>query len=505
MIIKKYIVLDVAANMNNIILDNETRQIVNVHSAAIHIENRIGLLPRQAWFYLLYRAFPYLDTERTFRVPLSDLKKAIGYNSKNHKYLRQILLELVSTPIQWNIFDKDKGELWGASSLLADCEIELGSGMVEFSYSSKLQKRFFNPGMYVKLNLLISKQFTSKYTLAIYCLALDYLNVKINYGEKVLMLDELRQFLGLEEHEYKLAGDLHRRIIQKAEEDINKDSDIKLSITPLRTENKKITGFKMAMSIKEEHLKDYTQPSLAGPSGDNIIIDNEPSAKIKRQARDIIFENKSLIDFIAEHKISFTADTIKKRVSELQEKLEDKFEDYLLDLKKYTIAEQQKGRITKSISGFFITLVKSDDMLHTFTHNLDKKSKEIKDFEQEKEKQYNKILSDFFEINERKCIAEFLERNEADLIRMVKKHQGNPLIDRAISQNGGLINKELVKNANVLRTIQEETTKLAGFTMDDFKTWKKEYEANPDNKSVLEKARKSAERAVSQQLSMPIF
>jgi hypothetical protein len=53
--------------------------------------------------------------------------------------------------------------------------------------------------MYVKINLLVSKNFKSKHSLSLYCLALDYLYIKNNFGEKNISLEEMRKYLGLEE------------------------------------------------------------------------------------------------------------------------------------------------------------------------------------------------------------------------------------------------------------------------------------------------------------------
>ena len=55
----------------NLEVKSESQPVLNVHSAAIHIENKVDLLPRQAWFYLLYKAFPKLKTDSVFTIEIS--------------------------------------------------------------------------------------------------------------------------------------------------------------------------------------------------------------------------------------------------------------------------------------------------------------------------------------------------------------------------------------------------------------------------------------------------
>ena len=72
-------------------LQKVEKKLLNIHSGAILIENKVNLLSRQAWFYLLYKAFPDLKTQDKFFVNLNELKEAIGYDSTNNKYLKQAL------------------------------------------------------------------------------------------------------------------------------------------------------------------------------------------------------------------------------------------------------------------------------------------------------------------------------------------------------------------------------------------------------------------------------
>ena len=487
--------------------NNSELKILNIHSSAIHIENKLDLLSRQAWFYLVYKALPFINQQDfTFKVSLPELKEAIGYNSKNNQYIKQALKVLSNTTVEWNIFNKDK-EIWGCGSLLSDCEIiiDSGIGICEYSFSPKIVKRFINPNMYLKLNLFISKKFTSKHSLAIYCLALDYLNIKENYGEKVLSIEEMRKFLGIEEGKYNRVVDLNRRIIKKAEEDINSQSDMKISITPINSLSKKITGFKLKMSIKDEFLESYRPKKLISNTHDdkkipetkqtNIFEDIEvreivkvrtqsikPEVKPKREL--IKVESKELKEFFAEYKISITTSTIQDKFREAKDIFQDNFEKYLIFLMNYTKQELKRNSIN-SISGFFVSLFKDDVQIDNYFQELEKetKRKEVRKFEIEskleskvKEKYNNSMSSDF---------EDYLEKNidsiEDKFIEIVRNNvkKGFAYDYLIKNQNKGIIDKSLLLNykkhirmplITEIKPYQEEL----GYIKPTFEEWKKE-------------------------------
>lgn len=402
-------------------LEEENSQTLNIHSAAIHIENKVGLKQRQAWFYMLYKAFPLMESQRIFFINISELKKAINYESNNNEYLKKILEELVTTPVRWNIFDKDKESKWGVSGLLSYCEIESKTGLCEYQFSDKLQNKFLNPSMYAKLNLLVSKRFTSKHSLSIYCLALDYLNIKNNYGEKNLSITELRQYLGLKDTEYIRVVDIHRRILKKAEIDINKDSDMQLSIIPIKSTSKdKITGIKLKMSIKEEYLHFYKSKKSSHlmielkDDGDKHYILNDTSKKAENLKKDyskptkkqpIQIHNEQLKKFFSKYSIASGTDSFQEKLREAQSSFDgDNLEGYLVFLMKYAENEYSKGTI-KNFAGFYVSLFRDDTQIDNYlvyqTEQKQKEAQRNKVFEKEVrielENKYESFIYDDFQ------------------------------------------------------------------------------------------------------------
>src|SRR5215831_1217247 len=150
------------------------------HSAAIQVENRIGMLERRAWNLLLANAYDELPTAETHRVPVSDLMKGLSYTSRNHAHLRATLKALTGTVLEWNVIGKDK-DVWGAFALLAEVEIE--DGVCIYAFGPKLRQRLYNPKMYARISLSLQNQFQSKHALVLYELFIDYLHEGNRYGE----------------------------------------------------------------------------------------------------------------------------------------------------------------------------------------------------------------------------------------------------------------------------------------------------------------------------------
>ncbi len=143
------------------------------HSAAIQVENRISLLERRAWNVLLANAYDELPTAETHRIAVVDLTRVLGYTSRNHLHLRETLKSLMSAMLEWNIINKDK-EVWGATTLLAEVEIE--DGVCTYAFGPTLRKRLYNPKMYARISLSLQNLFQSKHALALYELCIDYLH-----------------------------------------------------------------------------------------------------------------------------------------------------------------------------------------------------------------------------------------------------------------------------------------------------------------------------------------
>ena len=194
------------------------------HSAAIQVENRISLLERRAWNVLLANAYDELPTAETHRIAVTDLTRVLGYTSRNHLHLRETLKSLTSAMLEWNIVNKDK-EVWGATTLLAEVEIE--DGVCTYAFGPTLRKRLYNPKMYARISLSLQNLFQSKHALALYELCIDYLHEESNLGQTpFISIQDFRKLMGIPERMYPEFKKLNQYVIKEPLEEINEVTDL---------------------------------------------------------------------------------------------------------------------------------------------------------------------------------------------------------------------------------------------------------------------------------------
>ena len=193
-------------------------------SPAIQIQGRITHLQRRAWNVLLANAYNQLPDKEIHRVSVVELAMKLGFDSNNHVYLKETLEALVDCTVKWNILGKNKKEIWGAASLLAEVRIE--DGICFYQYPHTLRQKLHNPIMYTKLNLRLQNRFKSQYALILWEVCFDYFDVRWDRGETpFILIETFRGLMGLESDEYTGFAFLNRDVIKPAIKEINDLTD----------------------------------------------------------------------------------------------------------------------------------------------------------------------------------------------------------------------------------------------------------------------------------------
>lgn len=474
-------------------------KIVNIPSSAIHIENDVSLLQKKLWFELIYHAFPNMGKEKkVHEIPLSKLRELLGYDedTSNDQQLKDALKKLRDTPVNWNIFNKDKLNAWESFSLLAGCHIPKNSGVCYYDFSAFLERRFLAMGeeAYVKIDLIISNKFQSKHSLSLYCLALDYLIIKMGYSEKKFSLEEIRKYLAIKEGEYKLTANFNDRVILPAEKEINEISDLKIEILPLKY-GRKIAGYKLCMGLKPGRLQEYFERGEQLRDArekrekedfnlEENILKKQISEEKKYGKRDLIkIKDPKLKDFFAKYNIATNTNTFQDKLKEVNLFLEeDKTEKYLLFLAKYTENEYKKGKIS-SLSGFFVSTFKSSNQIDNYLNELKNETIKIEERKRKIELIIENKIKENYETEMSTDFDNYLIDNidnlEDKFIEIVKKYvtKGFAYDYLIIIQNKGIIDKSLLLNYKshirlvIINAIKPYQTEL-GYKKPTFEDWK---------------------------------
>ena len=235
-----------------------TKHEVVKHIAAIHVSNRISLLERKVSNVLLRHAWDNLEASEIHTINIRQLSDAVGFDSNDVEVLKNALRSLVGTLVEWNLFNQDKKNSWGVTAILASAVINEGTGICEYSYPAHIVPLLRNPNIFARLNLLIQRQFDSKYSLAFWEYATGQIYLSGDSGEAVvtpwLPVDTFHELLGCHEvvsaEEFKI---FNRDILKPAISEINRISDIEITNTERQKEKRKITALRFSIVPKETY------------------------------------------------------------------------------------------------------------------------------------------------------------------------------------------------------------------------------------------------------------
>ena len=366
------------------------------HVAMIHSSNRLSLLQRKVANALLFNAYKDLMHKDEHEIHVATLCKLIGYDSHDYKTIKKSLVNLLSTVLEWNLVDGAKVDsegVWNASSVIADASID--GPICTYSYSNKMKKLLHRPAIYGRLDMMVQARFQSSYGLALY----ENCNRYQDIGQSPWFdIGQFRKLMGVDEGKYKVFRDFKSRVLDKAVEEVNAYSPIRVE-PKLRRVKQKVVAIQFLIK-KAVQVKTDTSGTYAIQLGDVLKLDYGLS---KRQTTDVMKQfSESYIRekiMLIEGSASFQSGKIKNLAKYLMTALK---EDYQLPktAKKQAIAG---GRtVTKK------TESKAD--LLDFSDPKNKKTRELAE-------QYNryvhseliKITQSMLDSDRNKIIGEFEE------------------------------------------------------------------------------------------------
>jgi hypothetical protein len=376
------------------------------HSGAIQIQNRISLLQRRTWNWLLANAFDDLLAKEWYTVPVVELADALSFNSKRLSYLKNSIRAMVSCTVEWNILGKDGEQGWEITSLLAGARIE--NGILTYAYNPLIRDKLYNPRMYAKINLALQNKFNSKHALALWELCVDYLDESRNYGETSwISLADYRKLMGISQSMYPEFKEFNRRIIKDPIKEINEVTDFYVDADYKRQKRRVI-----AVKFKVRRIKQLPKPKRKNKGMEKVKSpeDTQPVGL----SQELI--NRGIKP---------------KRVA--TELCENRDEDYIRE--KIEIfdfhMEANDGTISKNPAGWLITAIERDIKptpkqikagKDAIREKADEKIRELKKLiEGEKEKQWQ----------EREIVvAKIIEENPSVLDEVNKKVKGSFMVEK---------------------------------------------------------------------------
>jgi hypothetical protein len=246
------------------------------HVAAIHSSNKLSLIQRKIANALLFNAYEELLAKDEHQIHIRTLCNLINYDSNDYKTIKKALINLLSTVIEWNLVDGGKLDaegVWNASSIIADASID--GAVCTYSYSNKMKKLLYSPELYGRLNMVVQAKFQSTYGLALYENCIRYQNIEQTPWFDIV---QFRKLMGIEEGKYPIFRDFKRRVLDKAIEEVNRYSPLKVA-TKFQKQKRQVVAIQFVI----KHGRDVT----------DVIADNAP---LSQQLRDRFAFSKLQID-----------------------------------------------------------------------------------------------------------------------------------------------------------------------------------------------------------------
>jgi plasmid replication initiation protein len=254
------------------------------HSNAIHVTNNISLLQRKIWNIFLAEAYDNLLKKERHKINYNDLILALWLSTKNRKHIEQSIKGLVSIIVKWDILWKNKNsDEWVISSLLAWAKFI--DWVFYYSFSPFLKEELYNPKMYAKIKLSIQNKFTSKHTLALYELCIDYLRMPEWIWETAFIdIEIFKELLWINNiTTYDKFKFLNLYVITKAINEINEKSNIHVELQLKRTW-RKVSAVKFLFYLKRE-AKLLSTKELSSKQTDQTYAETKISKKVNTQIK----------------------------------------------------------------------------------------------------------------------------------------------------------------------------------------------------------------------------
>ncbi len=206
-----------------------TNGVLRKHVAAVHTSGELGLVERKIVNILLLNAYDKLLTSSRHTIPVRYLSHMLGWeSSKNLDNLKQALARLQTTRVEFNLMH-DGQEVWQSMTLLAYAQItgSLNNGECTYGYVEELAAKLHDPAIFATINVGVQRGFKGGYSLTLYENAVRFKNVR---STGWWSLEKFRQLMGANAPMYDDFKRLSSFVIKKAVEEINRISDIKLTV-----------------------------------------------------------------------------------------------------------------------------------------------------------------------------------------------------------------------------------------------------------------------------------
>ena len=194
------------------------------------------------------------DMFMEFTMTVNEFANFLGVDNKDYEFNRKLKRKckiLNNKDIEMNLGTKENPD-WLFFHWFEYIRYIPGTATIKMKFSPVLEPYLLNlKETYTKYRLGYVINFKSEYSFRFYEIMKQYESI----GERTITIEEIKDLLMIDKDKYTKYSHLKAKVIQKAIEEINKYSDIKINLEKEEKEGKKVVG--LVFSINKN---DYRYP-----------------------------------------------------------------------------------------------------------------------------------------------------------------------------------------------------------------------------------------------------
>jgi plasmid replication initiation protein len=201
-------------------------------SGMIQMINVLTAVERKAYNYLLYKARKSIDSG-PWEVPMAEIELYLGMDRRNRAFLKDVLTEMLKHTITYNVFNKDKTDIWHTHSVLfSQIGFNSDETAVRYALPPDLLLVLRNPSMYAKIDMHQQFQLKSSTAVALYEYYVDQLGGKRLYCNTKVTTEDLRKLLGWQD-KYDKQKEMNRQL-EVANDQIRLLGELNIDMAPIK-------------------------------------------------------------------------------------------------------------------------------------------------------------------------------------------------------------------------------------------------------------------------------
>jgi len=200
---------------------------------AVHIKTKdaasLTLADRRLFNTLLAHAYEEILDDKDHIIQLSKIRALSPDDHESNDRIKDSARRLNAVQVEFDVLRSDGRKGWGCTSLITELFLEDGDGLLRYRFASRLRPLLVDPAIHSRVQLAVTYQFTSKYSLILYEMLQRHADRSSAKWEWRVEIAELRDLLcvGDKMPDFK---DLRRRAIEPALEEINKYANFEVDV-----------------------------------------------------------------------------------------------------------------------------------------------------------------------------------------------------------------------------------------------------------------------------------